>query len=129
MELRARAGTLLTAASLIASFLGGQLLVRADVGLWAGLALTAFGSSVVLSIYVLLPKDDLSFALDGPAAYGALCEVREDEEEVDRRLATWLKAVREDNGRIVHRLTAALEVAGFALLAEIGFFAVGLAVR
>jgi len=55
-ELRARTGTLLTAASLVASFLGGQALTRHGLSIWVIAALVAFGVSVVLSIYVLLPK-------------------------------------------------------------------------
>lgn len=127
-ELRTRTGTLLTAASLIASFLGGQALAREGLSLWIILALVAFGISVVLCIYVLLPKDGLIFALDAPETYGALYGVRDDEEELDRRLAYWLQSFREANHPTVQRLTRAFELAGFALLAEIGFLAVGLAV-
>lgn len=127
-ELRARTGTLLTAASLIASFLGGQALAREGLSLCIVLALVAFGISVVLCIYVLLPKDGLIFALDAPATYGALYAIRDDEEEVDRRLAYWLQSFRERNHPTIRRLTAAFELAGFALLAEIGFLALGLAV-
>ena len=127
-ELRARTGTLLTAASLIASFLGGQALAREGLSLWIVLALIAFGASVVLCIYVLLPKEGLIFAVDAPEAYGALYEVREDDDEVDRRLAYWLQSFREANHPTVKRLTKAFELAGFALLTEIGFLAFGLAV-
>jgi hypothetical protein len=127
-ELRARTGTLLTAASLIASFLGGQALAREGLNVWIVLALVAFGISLVLCIYVLLPKDGLIFALDAPETYGALYEIRNDEEEVDRRLAYWLQSFREENHPTVERLTRAFELAGFALLSEIGFLAVGLAV-
>jgi hypothetical protein len=127
-ELRTRTGTLLTAASLIASFLGGQALAREGLSLWIILALVAFGVSVVLCIYVLLPKDGLIYALDAPETYGALYEVRNDEEEIDRRLAYWLQSFREDNHPTIGRLTSAFELAGFALLTEIGLLAVGPAV-
>jgi hypothetical protein len=96
-ELRTRTGTLLTAASLIASFLGGQALARQGLSPWVVLALAAFGLSVVLCIYVLLPKSGLIFALDAPETYSALYVVREDPEEIDRRLAYWLQAFREEN--------------------------------
>jgi hypothetical protein len=127
-ELRARTGTLLTAASLIASFLGGQALAREGLSVWIVFALVAFGASVVLCIYVLLPKDGLIFVLDAPETYSALYEIRDDEEELDRRLAYWLQSFREGNHLTVGRLTSAFELAGFALLAEIVFLAVGLAV-
>jgi hypothetical protein len=127
-ELRARTGTLLTAASLVASFLGGQALTRHGLSIWVIAALAAFGMSVVLSIYVLLPKAGLIFALDAPETYNALYDIREDEEEIDRRLAYWLQSFREKNQLTVGRLTRAFEIAGFALLVEIAFLAVGLAV-
>ena len=71
-ELRARTGTLLTASSLIASFLGAQAISRNGLSVWIVLALVAFGWSVVFSIYGLLPKEDLIFALDAPETYEAL---------------------------------------------------------
>jgi hypothetical protein len=127
-ELRARTGTLLTAASLIASFLGGQALAREGLSIWVVAALAAFGVSVVLCIYVLLPKSGLIFALDAPRTYNALYEIRGDPEEIDRRLAYWLQSFREENHPTVERLTKAFELAGLALLSEIAFLAVGLAV-
>lgn len=80
---------------------------------------------MVLCIYVLLPKDELVFALDGPTAYRELHGVREDEDELDRRFAYWLDSFREANEPTVKRLTAAFEMAGFALLTEIGCLSIG----
>ncbi len=127
-DLRARTGTLLTAASLIATFLGGQALAREGLSLWIVLALVAFGFAIALCIYVLLPKDSLIFGLDAHQAYVALYAVREDEDAIDRRLTDWLQLLREENHPTVVRLTRAFKVAGFALLAEIALLAVGLAV-
>ncbi len=127
-ELRARTGTLLTAASLIATFLGGQALAREGLSVWIVLALVAFGLSVVLSIYVLLPKSGVAFALDTSEAYAALYGAREDEDQIDMTLAGWLQSFREQNHPTVKRLTSAFELAGFALFAEIFLLAVGLAV-
>jgi hypothetical protein len=127
-EIRARTGTLLTASSLIASFLGAQAIARNGLNVWIVLALLAFGVSVVLSIYVLLPKEGLIFALDAPATYKALYDVRDDEEEFERRLAYWVQGFREGNHPTVQRLTGTFKLAGVALLLEIGLLAAGLAV-
>lgn len=75
-DLRARTGTLLTAASLIATFLGGQALERVGLSVWIVLALAAFGLAITLCIYVLLPKDGLTFGVDARRVYAALYEVR-----------------------------------------------------
>jgi hypothetical protein len=127
-ELRARTATLLTASSLIASFLGAQAIGRNGLNVWIVLALVAFGLSVVFCIYVLLPKEGLIFALDAPDTYEALYVVRDDEEEFTRRLVYWVQGFREGNHPTIERLTRTFEVAGIALLFEIGLLAAGLAV-
>ncbi len=127
-DLRARTGTLLTAASLIATFLGGQALERVGLTLWIVLALAAFGLAIALCIYVLLPKDGLTFGIDARRAYAALYEVRGDENAIDQKLANWLQLLREANHPTVVRLTRAFKAAGIALLVEIVLLAVGLAV-
>jgi hypothetical protein len=63
--LRSRAGTLLAAASLVTSFLGGQALakptitdgavVSPDVGTWGWVAIAMFVGLAVVSILILLP--------------------------------------------------------------------------
>jgi hypothetical protein len=75
--------------------------------------------SVVLCIYVLLPKDDLIFALDAPRTYDAPYEVRAEEDEVDRQLAYRLQSFREGNHPTVNRLTRAFELAGSRRTQEI----------
>lgn len=62
MELRNRAQMLITAASLMASFFGGQALAHEARSPWIFLGLMAFGLSVALCIYVLLPKHGLTFS-------------------------------------------------------------------
>jgi hypothetical protein len=62
-ELRSRAGTLLAAASLVTSFLGGQalagpalhgrMIVRATIDGWGWIAIAAFGGVFVLTLIVL----------------------------------------------------------------------------
>lgn len=126
-ELRSRTGTLLTASSLIASFLGAQAIARNGLSLWIVLALAAFGASVILSIYVLLPKEGLIFALDAPETYEALYDVKDDEAELQRQLAYWLQSFRQANHATIRRLTGAFQLAALALLTEIGLLAVGLA--
>lgn len=121
-ELRARAGTLFTVSVLVASFLGAQFFPKDGLGLWVALALIAFGVSIGSCIYVLLPKDALVFALDGPKAYEALYEFRYDANEIHRRLAYWLRLYRKNNHQVLERASRAFEIASFALVSEIGFW-------
>jgi len=71
------------------------------------------------------PKRGLTFALDGPEAYEALYSVREDEEEIDRRLTYWLQSFRQGNHLTVKHLTKVFELAGFALLVRSDFWQPG----
>jgi hypothetical protein len=67
-ELRARTGTLLTAASLLATFLGALALDREGLGVLSVVALTAYGLSGILCVWILLPKRGFVFrgALGAP---------------------------------------------------------------
>jgi hypothetical protein len=127
-DLRTRTGTLLTAASLIASFLGAQAIARAELDALVVLGVAAFASCVVLCLYVLLPKEGLIFAIDGPQAYQALYAIRDDEEEVHRWLTYWVQGFRSKNHATVKRLTERFQLASLALLLEIAFLALALAV-
>lgn len=127
-ELRSRTATLLTASSLIASFLGAQAVARGGFSVWIVLALTAFAFSVGLSIYALLPKRGVIFALNAAKVYSALVELRDDEIEWQRQVAYWLQTFRQGNHATVQRVTWVFEVSAFALLAEIGFLALALLV-
>ena len=127
-DLRARTGTLLTAASVIGSFLGAQAIDRQGLSIWVVVAFAAFAITIVLSLYVLLPKRGLIFALDAPETYEALWELREDEPEVLRRLAYWVQGFRAGNQTTIGRMTLAVRGAGGALLLELAVLGVGLAV-
>src|SRR4051812_20781482 len=84
--LRARIGTILAAAALIASFLGGQAIARNGLTFWVVDALGAFGVVVLLSVYALVPKR-LIFAVDPELAYRMLLPHSEDDRFTDRVLA------------------------------------------
>lgn len=84
-ELRARAGLLIAASSLAASFLGQPALAHAGTALVV-LALLAFALSVGSSLYVLMPKRGLVFSLAGSVLYEGLFDFRDDMAEVYRRV-------------------------------------------
>jgi hypothetical protein len=126
-ELRRRTGSLLTAASLVTSFLGSQAIARHGLSGWIVAALVAFAALVVLAAFVLLPKRDLVFALDAPATYHALYAVSDDENEICRRLAFWLQSFRGLNQESIRRTGRAFEVACTALTTEIALLGLGLA--
>jgi hypothetical protein len=125
-ELRQRTGTLLTAASITASFLGAQAITRQGLTTVVALALIAFVGSLMAAIYILLPNRGLIFAVNVPIVYEVLYEKRDDEPEVHRELAYWLQDWRSKNAPTLRRSTWFFWVASGLLLAEIVLFAVGL---
>ncbi len=68
--LRARAGTVLAAASISASFLGTKTSQGSGLDAWSVLALGAFALTFAASIWVLWPRV-LTFAFEGRSLLGA----------------------------------------------------------
>jgi hypothetical protein len=121
-DLRARSGSLLTAAALTVSFLGAQALEGGlDIAAW--LAIGAFVVSLLATLYVLLPQDGLIFALDGPELYVELWSIRDDEPETLRTLAYWISRFRANNKPTLDRLYLAFRLAAGALIAQVVLWA------
>ena len=127
-QLRARTGTLLAASSLTASFLGAQAIAHSSgLGALGGLALVSLAASIGLCVYVLLPKKELTFSLNAPQVYEQLYEVRDDEEEVRRRLAYWLEEFWQANQIKIDELGRYYLGAAIALGAQLVFWSWSLA--
>jgi hypothetical protein len=122
-QLRARTGILLAASSLTTSFLGAQTIQHAH-GIGA-LALASLCGSIGLSLYVLIPKRGLTFGLGGRETYESLIEVA-DEEEVHRRLAYWLTALRTENQAEIDGLDRLYVGAALALMLQLVLWSIAL---
>ena len=126
-EIRSRAGTLLAASSIVASFLGGQALANHSVHLLGVLVLVAFGVSILSCLWVLLPKDGLIFALSGSVLYETESEDHVGIAETHRRLAYWLEEYRTDNYATIEKLFWGYRLATFCVLAQVVCWAARLA--
>jgi hypothetical protein len=71
-ELRSRTGVLLAAASLAASFLGSDAFQDPSSVVLVVLALLAFVASIGASVYILTPKEELTFSQAGSRLYEGL---------------------------------------------------------
>jgi hypothetical protein len=125
--LRARTGTLLTASSLVASFLGGQGIARHGLSAWIMLALASFAGVVVRSVYVLLPQRGLNFSLDVGAVSSVLTSRTDDQNAIFQALGLWLADLRARNEPVIDRIARAAQQVGLALICEIVLLGVGLA--
>jgi hypothetical protein len=127
-QLRARTGILLAASSLTASFLGAQTIQHASgLGVLGGLALVSLAASVLLCVYVLLPKQRFEFSLKAPQVYETLFEFRDDEEEIRRRLAYWLEEFWQRNQDRIDELGRYFFAAAVALILQLVFWTFALA--
>jgi hypothetical protein len=127
-ELRARTGTLLAAASLVASFLGAQTIDRTNsLRTIEALALIALGVSIGACTYVLLPKQEFVFTLNGIRLYETLYAYRDDEGELHRRLAYWLEGYWRDNQAKIDELARWFFAAALGLVLQLVFWTWALA--
>jgi hypothetical protein len=127
-DLRARTGTLIAAASIVTSFLGGAAFTRAGLDGWSIIALVAFTCSIALATWVLLPKENLIFSIHGSALYET--EIENDVfsiSETHRRLAYWLDGFHDNNEPKLRRLYSCYRGATVALLVEVGCWSLQLA--
>jgi hypothetical protein len=127
-DLRGRTATLIAAASLVASFLGSAALSRGGIDGWSVGALITFITSIALATWVLLPKEKLIFSVHGSALYED--EIRADVFEIaetHRRLAYWLDEYHAVNEPKLGRLFACYRWSTVALLSEVLFWSLQLA--
>ena len=122
-QLRARTGVLLAASSLTASFLGAQTIQHeSGLNVLSALALISLAVSVLFCVYVLLPKQVFEFSLNAPQVYEALFEIRDDDEEVRRRLAYWLEEFWQRNQDRIDELARYFFAAAVALILQLIFW-------
>jgi hypothetical protein len=127
-QLRARTGVLLAASSLTASFLGAQTIQHeSGLNVLSGLALISLAASVLLCVYVLLPKQAFEFSLNAPQVYESLFELRDDEAEIRRRLAYWLEGFWQRNQDRIDELGRYFFGAAIALILQLAFWTFALA--
>jgi hypothetical protein len=127
-ELRQRTGTLLAASSLTASFLGAQTIQHTDsLGVLEGLALLGLAGSIGSATYVLLPKREFVFSVNAITQYEALFEIRDDDEEVRRRLLYWVEGLWDDNQTKIDDLSRYFLAAAVALVLQLVFWTWALA--
>ena len=116
-ELRSRTGTLLAAASLAASLLGGQTVRGGELGILGGLALLGYLVCVGACIKVLLPHR-LVFSFRGSALIDAAHETGSEIDATLHAATGWFESFLEENRVELERLTQWYTIACLALGAE-----------
>lgn len=127
-QLRTRAGIVLAASSVTASFLGAQTIQHSNgLGVLEVLALVSLAGSICASVYVLLPKSDFVFSLNAPRVYETFYE--ESGEEAQRQLIYWLERYWRQNQEKADVLGQYFFAAALALIAQFVFWSWALAAK
>jgi hypothetical protein len=127
-QLRARAGMLLAASSVTASFLGAQTIQHTgELGTLGALALISLAVSVLACVYVLLPKTGFVFSLNAATIYESLFPLSDDDQEMRRRLAYWLEGFWQANQDKVEPLGQYFFAAAVGLVLQFAFWSWALA--
>lgn len=117
-ELRARTGVLLAASSVIPSLLGAPALDGGRPLLLVVIALISLVISLVASAYVLVPRT-LIVSMSGTTIYERLIDLREDGDEVRRRLIYDLHSFWEMNDAGLRPALRAARVSAWGLVVEV----------
>ncbi len=128
-EVRARTGLLLAATAVATSLLGGRALDDGERTVLDLLAIALALVSLVLSVYVLAPKRDLTFALDGPAAYEYFTAGQATLVEAHRDLAYWNREAWEENQVIIDSMIRFFKWSCYTLVAAVVLWSAGLALQ
>jgi hypothetical protein len=124
VQLRARTGMLLAAASLVASFFGVAALSQEGVKPWPALAIGAFTVCLGCSIYLLAPKTNLTFSIQARGLHNRV--QRRTIAFAHLQMAAWLEQLRHNNRSELKRLDRVFVAACVALVAEVVFWTAAL---
>jgi hypothetical protein len=117
-EMRSGAGMLLAAGSLIASFLGSESLSRGGLTWVAWLAIAAFVTSMLTTLYVLVPKLSLRFSVPTTDVQAALTDAPVPH-EVHASVTKLGEALFGQNMPVMRRLQATYVTAVGAVAAQV----------
>jgi hypothetical protein len=120
-ESRTRAGALLTAGAIVASFLGAQALEDQNPGNWGKAGTAAFVLLVVVVVYVMFPRG-FNFVLGARHIIDNHIDTDDhpnDEDQLRWALALQLEDAYDENERTRGRLALALAVGCVALGIEV----------
>jgi hypothetical protein len=128
-DLRTRTGTLLTAASLVASFLGGRAIDLEGLSALNIVGGLSYLATITISVYLLAPTSRLEFAIRGSEAFEYFVRQGDDLTEAHRTLSYWIDERHEQNKRRIDVLICLFAAACVAFVPEVVSWSVSLALH
>jgi hypothetical protein len=126
-DLRARTGALLTATSVVVSFLGARALTTSHLRSLAFLGLGVFVLSLVLSLYVLLPTKKIKSLAVGGDLFGSTRRRHDPAADAYLRLAATCDRISTTNESHIEMLGRAFTLASVAIVIEVALWGLQLA--
>ena len=128
-DIRGRSATLLTASSIVTSFVGGRAIDAAGLDAFTEAAIVAFFLTLVPVIHLLTASGEARFSIEGARLYSDLTLAEATLEEAYAALAEDIHAARQRNRRFVARMLWSLRIGFGALILEVILFLAALAVH
>ncbi len=128
-DLRSRTGTLLTAASLVASFLGGRAIDLEGLSALNIVGGLAYLATILISVYLLAPTSTLEFAIRGSEAYEYFVQRGIDLQEAHRTMAYWIDERHAKNKGRIDFLILLFAAACLAFVPEVVSWSLSLALH
>jgi hypothetical protein len=128
-DVPARSATLLTASSIVTSFVGGRAIDAVGLNTVTGGAISAFCVTLLPAIYLVAAAGEGRFAIEGARLYSAVDPIDASVEEACVALADEIRAVRQRNRPLINRAFWSLRLGFVALVLEVILFLAALAVH
>ena len=127
-DVRARSATLLTASSIVTSFVGGRAIDAVGLDAFTAAGIAAFLVTFVPAIYLASASGEAPLSFEGARVYADVARADASLNEVYLALAQEIQAVRQENRPLVDRTLRFLRVGFGALILEAILFLAALAV-
>jgi hypothetical protein len=128
-DVRSRSTTLLTASSIVTSFVGGRAIDAVGLTALTAAAIAAFLLTFLPAIYLASTSGEASLSIEGSQLYSDVAPAGASLDEVYLALAAEMQAVRQENRPLVDRTLWFLRAGFGGLILEVILFLAALAVH
>jgi hypothetical protein len=128
-DIRAQSATLLTASSIVTSFVGGRAIDAVGLDAFTAAAIAAFFLTLIPAIHLLTTSGEARVSIEGARLYSDLTVAEATLEEAYAALAEDIHTVRQRNRMLVERGLWSLRIGFGALVLEVILFLAALAVH
>jgi hypothetical protein len=128
-DIRARSAPLLTASSIVTSFVGGRAIDAVGLDVFTGAAILAFFLTLGPAVHLLTASGEARLSIEGARLYSDLTLAEATLEEAYAALAEDIHAARQRNRTLVEHGLWSLRLGFGALVLEVILFLAALAVH